>query len=84
MIFAVFRLDPRAAEFGRRRRILCVSRKSAEKNSAKPYGKRRLSRREICRLRVSYTSQHSAKLSTLFIDIKLVNFRWNISDWTAP
>jgi len=30
-------VDPGAAEFGRRRRILCVSRKSAEKNSAKPY-----------------------------------------------
>jgi len=64
-IFALFsttepddhdRLDPGAAEFGRRRRILCVSRKSAEKKSAKPYGKRRLSRRKICRLRVSYLS----------------------------
>ena len=49
-------LDPGAAEFGRRRRILCVSRKSAEKNSAKPYDKRRLSRRNICRLRVLYLS----------------------------
>ena len=28
-----FQLDPRSAEFGRRRRILCISQKSAEKKS---------------------------------------------------
>ena len=45
------KVDPRAAEFGRRRRILSLSRISAEKNSAKPNYRRRLSRRKIIRLR---------------------------------